>query len=146
MVISLPMSSFTRPPFNPWLSLLFHCPYHLSHYQLMLQTIRPQVCITTILISVVVEDNFMEASIPTISKTTHKTSLIFMVFKGFIIVTEGRTISNKTKWIMALHNGPITVLLRIMSGANFAYPSAIHLFNVLSFTTMDNIWMPICAH
>jgi hypothetical protein len=63
----------------------------------MLQTIRPQVCITTILISVVVEDNFMEASIPIISKITHKTSLIFMVFKGFIIVTEGRTISNKTK-------------------------------------------------
>ena len=132
------MSSFTRPPFNPWLSLFIYCPCHLSHHQLMLQTISPQVCITTILISVVVKDNFMEASIPTITKTTHKTSLIFMVFKGLITVTKGRTISNKTKGIMALHNGLITVLLRIISGANFAYPSVIHPFNVLSFTTMDN--------
>jgi hypothetical protein len=44
---------------------------------------------------------------------------------------------------MALHNGLITVLLRIMSSANFAHPLVIQPLNVLSFTSMDNSWIPI---
>jgi hypothetical protein len=44
---------------------------------------------------------------------------------------------------MALHNGLIIVLLRIMSSANFAYPLVIQPLNVLSFTSMDNNRIPI---
>ena len=87
------------------------------------------------------EDDFMEAGIPTRIETAPEKSLIFMVFRGLITVTRGRAIDNKIEGIMALHNGPIIVLLRIMSNANFAYHLVIQL-NVLSFTAMDNNQMP----
>ena len=80
----------------------------------------------------------MEVGVPTVSKTTPKTSPIFVVFNGLITATEGKNIRNKIKGIIALHNGPITILFRIISGANFAYPSTIHPLNVLNFTTIDN--------
>jgi hypothetical protein len=86
----------------------------------------------------VAEDDFMEAGIPTRIETAPEKSLIFKVFRGLITVTRGRAIDNKIEGIMALHNGPIIVLLRIMSSANFAYHLVIQLLNVLSFTAMDN--------
>jgi len=84
----------------------------------------------------------MEVGIPIRIKTAPETSLIFIVFRGLITMTRGRAIGNKIEGIIALHNGLIIVLLRIMSSVNFAYHLVIQLLNVLSFTAMDNNQMP----
>ena len=87
IVIFLLMSSFTRPLFTLWvlLSLLLYCPYQLSDHQLMLLNVSPLVRITTIIISVMEEDDLMEASVNIIITivTTLMPGLIFKVSIGF---------------------------------------------------------------
>jgi len=94
------MSSFTRPPFSPWLSLLFYCPCQLSHHPLMLHIISPQVRITLVLILVVAEDTFMVIGVPIITTTTPKTGLIFIAFRDLLTPTRCRVIDNKTEGII----------------------------------------------
>lgn len=83
----------------------------------MLPNIILLVHITAITISIVAKDTFVEVGV-TILTTTVKaliTDLIFKVLIGLRTMIGGKEIGNKTKGIIALHNGP-------MSSASCAKP------------------------
>ena len=125
IAISLPISSFTRPFFNPWLSILLCCPHHLCHPWHMYPSISPLPPIATILISVVTKDVFMAASVLTTITATNM-YMIFVAFRGLLTPTRSKASDNKIKGILALHNGLLTAPLRIMSSVNSASPLAMN--------------------
>jgi hypothetical protein len=83
----------------------------------MLPNVILLVHITTITISIVAEDAFVEVGVTILTTTIIAliTDLIFEVFIGLQTTTGGREIDNKTKGIMALHSG-------LMSRASCAKP------------------------
>ena len=95
------------------------------------------------LISAVTEDVFMAAGVPIATTITTNTSLIFMAFRGLLIMTRSRETDNKTEGILVLHSCPLTAPLRIMSSASSTTPLAIQPLNALNFVAMDNSRPPI---
>jgi len=148
IAIFLPISFFTRPFFNSWLSILLCCPYHLCHPRQMYPSSSPLPPIATILISVVTKDVFMAASVP-ITVTATNTCMIFVAFRGLLTPTGSKASDNKIEGILALHGGLLTTPLRIMSSVNSVSPLAIQPLNALSFATIDNnqlsIWLLIMS-
>jgi len=76
----------------------------------MLPNIILLVRITTITISIVAEDVFMEVGVTILTTIIIGliTDLIFEVLIGLQTTTGGRKIDNKTKGVMALHSGLIS--------------------------------------
>jgi hypothetical protein len=83
----------------------------------MLPNVILLVHITTITISIVAEDAFVEVGVTILTTTVIAliTDLIFEVLIGLQTTTGGREIGNKTKGIVALHSG-------LMSSVNCAKP------------------------
>jgi len=109
------MSFLTRPLFNPRVlsSLLLYCPRQFTPPPNIILLLR----ITTITISIVAEDAFVEVGVTILTTTVIAliTDLIFEVLIGLQTTTRGREIGNKTKGIVALHSG-------LMSSVNCAKP------------------------